>query len=61
MIKKALDFLRESRAELARVTWPTREAIIGGTAAVILVSAIFVAFMWVIDLLVSRGLSLLMK
>jgi preprotein translocase subunit SecE len=61
MIKKAVDFLRESRAELERVTWPTREAIIGGTAAVILVSAIFVAFMWVIDLLVSRGLSLLMK
>ncbi len=61
MFEKAIDFLRETRAELSRVTWPSREAIIGGTAAVILVSAIFVAFMWVIDLLLTRGLSLLLK
>jgi len=61
MFKKVNDFLRETKAELSRVTWPSREAIIGGTAAVILVSGIFVAFMWVVDLLLTRGLALLIK
>ena len=57
---KLIRFLRESKAETARMTWPTRDAIIGGTAVVIGVSAIFVIFMWVIDLIVSKLLISLM-
>ncbi|WP_034384829.1 preprotein translocase subunit SecE [Deinococcus sp. YIM 77859] len=31
-----IQYLRESRAELARVTWPTRQGVIEGTQAVLI-------------------------
>lgn len=60
-IQKGLEFLREVRAELERVTWPTREAIIGGTLAVIFVSGVLTLYIWIADLLVSRVIALLMR
>ncbi|MCD6086396.1 MAG: preprotein translocase subunit SecE [Candidatus Hydrothermae bacterium] len=61
MIRKFMNFLKESKAELQRVTWPTKEAIIGGTAAVLLLSLILVIYMWVIDLTLSRLFSMLLS
>ncbi len=61
MIRKFINFVRESKAELQRVTWPTKEAIIGGTAAVILLSLILVIYMWIIDLSLSRLFSMLIS
>ncbi|HDM90005.1 MAG: preprotein translocase subunit SecE [Candidatus Hydrothermae bacterium] len=61
MIRKFINFLKESKAELQRVTWPTKEAIIGGTAAVLLLSLILVIYMWVIDLTLSRLFSMLLS
>lgn len=61
MINKLITFIKESIAEAKRVTWPTREAIIGGTVVVILVSLFLVVFMWIIDLIVTRFLALLMR
>jgi preprotein translocase subunit SecE len=60
-LSKAINFLKECKAELSRVTWPTREAIIGGTLVVILVSLVLVFFMWAIDLLITRILSLFLR
>ena len=31
-----IQYLRDSRAELARVTWPTRQQVIDGTQAVLI-------------------------
>ena len=31
-----MQYLRDSRAELARVTWPSRQAVIEGTQAVLI-------------------------
>jgi preprotein translocase subunit SecE len=59
-VNRLIRFLKESKAETARMTWPTRDAIIGGTAVVIGVSAVFVIFMWVVDLIISRLLISLM-
>ncbi len=59
-IQQALTFLREVRAELNRVTWPTREAVIGGTVAVIVLSLILVIYMGIIDFIVTKILGLLM-
>ena len=61
MIRKFMNFLKESKAELQRVTLPTKEAIIGGTAAVLLLSLILVIYMWVIDLTLSRLFSMLLS
>ncbi len=59
-IQQAVTFLREVRAELNRVTWPTREAVIGGTVAVIVLSLILVVYMGIIDFIVTKLLGLLM-
>ncbi len=59
-INQLVNFIKESRAELNRVTWPTREAIIGGTMVVILVSLILVIYMGVVDFIVTKILGFLM-
>ena len=37
MLEKTMTFLRESVAELKRVTWPTRKEIMGSTLVVVVV------------------------
>ncbi len=45
-------FLPEVRAELAKVTFPTRSEVISTTAVVIITSAIFAFFLWVADIVI---------
>ena len=52
-------FLRESRAELRKVTWPTRNELITYTAVVIVSTAICALFLGVVDLIFSQLLGLL--
>jgi preprotein translocase subunit SecE len=59
-VRGLVQYLKETKAETARMTWPTREAVIGGTAVVIGVSAVFVAFMWLVDLIISKLLMTVM-
>ncbi len=59
-LQQAITFLREVRAELNRVTWPTREAVIGGTVAVIVLSLILVIYMGIVDFIVTKILGFLM-
>ena len=43
-------FLTEVRNELKRVTWPSQKEVYATTVMVILVSAFFGLFLWVVDL-----------
>ena len=60
-IQQLIDFIRESKIETSRVTWPTKEAIIGGTAVVILVSLALVIYMGILDFIIVRLLNLLIR
>jgi len=60
-IRSLIKFLNDSYMELKRVTWPSYEMIAGGTAAVILVSLVFVIYMWIIDLIVTQLLGLILR
>jgi len=42
-------FFKESRAELRKVTWPTREEAMNLTAAVIVMTVVIAAFLGIID------------
>lgn len=53
MLSEGIQFLKESWAEFRRMTWPTREALWGGTLAVLWVSAILTVFIWLSDLVSS--------
>ena len=51
MIEKMTTFLRESRVELKKVIWPTREETIRYTATVIAMSACLAVFLGGLDYL----------
>ncbi len=48
-MKGLLQYLRNSRAELGRVTWPTRSEVVQATQATLLFVLITVAFLLVAD------------
>jgi preprotein translocase subunit SecE len=47
---KAVQFLREVRAELRKVTWPTRKQTVGSTVVVIILVMIVSFFLGAVDL-----------
>jgi preprotein translocase subunit SecE len=50
---RARTFLVEVRAELGRVTWPTRREVWATTVVVILISALFGIYLYFIDLILT--------
>jgi len=58
-VKTILQYLRNSRAELGRVTWPTRSEVIQSTQATLLFVLITVAFLLVADTTLGNLIGLL--
>jgi len=48
-------FLTEVRNELKRVTWPTQKEVYATTILVILTSAFFGVFLWLVDLALTSA------
>ena len=47
MFQRLIQYLRNSRAELARVTWPTRDEVVQATQATlvfVIITALFLLF-----------------
>jgi preprotein translocase subunit SecE len=61
IIAKPINFLREVRAELGKVAWSTRQELMSSTLVVIVVTAILGVFIGVLDIFLSKLLSLLFK
>jgi len=53
MFEKIRTFLRESYAELKRVTWPTRKEVLASTLVVVIVVGILMLFIGVFDFILS--------
>lgn len=53
-------YLRETRGELRKVTWPTREESGRLTAIVLAVTLAFAVFLWVFDYIFSNGFRLIL-
>ena len=51
---KPLQFVREVRAELKKVSWPTREEVLRYSIIVLVALVVFTAFVFGIDLLFER-------
>lgn len=51
-------FLKEVRAEMMKVTWPTLQELRGSTVLVIIVSVFFAVYIAVIDLILSNLIKL---
>jgi len=58
---KPISFIKEVKAELGKVAWSTRQELIGSTVVVIASTAIVAVFIGIIDLLLSKFLTVLFK
>jgi len=54
-------YIKETRAELRKVTWPSREEAVNLTAIVVAVTAAMAAFLGVIDYLFSKLFGLIIR
>ena len=53
-INRALQFLTQARAELKKVTWPTRKQTLASTAVVMVVVAIIAIYLGVVDFILAK-------
>jgi preprotein translocase subunit SecE len=51
-----LQFLQQTRAEVAKVVWPTRREVLLTTLMVFILSAVAATFFSLVDLLIRTGL-----
>ena len=48
-------FLTETRSEMRKVTFPSREEVMGTTIVVLVASVIFAFYLWVADLVILQA------
>ena len=56
MAVNPFQFLQQSRAEIAKVTWPTRREVTTTTMMVLLMAVLAAIFFFLVDLLIRTGL-----
>ena len=61
ILQKPANFLKEVKTELGKVSWSTRQELVGATLVVIVITFITAAFIGIIDLLLSKGLSIVFR
>ena len=53
-MNKIIKFIKEARAELKKVNWPTRKELIDSTKVVLITSLLLAVFIGVIDFILSQ-------
>ena len=59
--RSSVEFLKETRKEMNNVSWPGRKEVTGTTLVVIAAVFFFGFFLWVVDIIVSAGMSFIFK
>jgi preprotein translocase subunit SecE len=60
MIKKTKKFLDDVQFEMKKVSWPTFDELRGAVYVVLTLSLLFAVFLFVVDLVLNRVLSILL-
>jgi preprotein translocase subunit SecE len=60
-VATSIQFLREVKAELKKVTWPSRKQTLGSTVVVLVVVAIISLFLGVVDMGLSSLIRLVLR
>lgn len=60
MANKVTNFFKEIQLEMSKVSWPTREELIGSTLIVIMSLAILSAFIGICDVVLSTVVNVIM-
>jgi preprotein translocase subunit SecE len=61
MANKVTKFFSEAKAELNKVTWPTKDEVKGSTLVVIVLTGLLAGFIFVFDTIFSRLITFLIK
>jgi len=61
VISKVTEFLQLVKAELQKVTWPTRKETYGSTVVVIMLVLMVAVFLWVVDSALSAAIRALLN
>ncbi|MDD5729626.1 MAG: preprotein translocase subunit SecE [Candidatus Omnitrophica bacterium] len=61
IFKKTANFLNEVKVELTKVSWSTRDELMGATTVVIVITLILAFYIGFIDLGLTKGLSVILK
>ena len=61
MIDKVKNFFGEVRAEMQKVTWPTREELTGSTGVVLMTMFFLSTFIGIADFVLSYVLAVIMR
>jgi preprotein translocase subunit SecE len=54
-------FFTEVRAEMKKVSFPSRDEVVGTTVVVLITSVVFAIFLWAADMLIIQGYQLILK
>ncbi|HEU0264588.1 MAG TPA: preprotein translocase subunit SecE [Geobacterales bacterium] len=61
MLTKTMDFLKEVRAEMGRVTWPSRKETLATTALVVVIVLIIAVYLWGSDMLLTAAVQKVLR
>ncbi len=53
------EFFRETQSEMKKVTWPTKNEVVGTTVVVIAATLVFALFLWGCDLVFYKAIDFL--
>ncbi len=56
MAANPVKFINETRAEIAKVVWPTRREVVLTTVMVFIMAALMATFFSLVDLVIRQGL-----
>ena len=58
---KVIQFLREVKIELIKVSWPKKDELIGSTTVVLILSSILALFIGIVDNVISKIVLLILS
>jgi len=61
MYKKVIQFFKEVKNELKKVTWPGRKEVINSTVVVLIATAALTLFLYVVDVGLSKLVGMVIK
>ncbi|MHB8137207.1 MAG: preprotein translocase subunit SecE [Smithellaceae bacterium] len=54
IMDKAIQFVSQAKAELKKVTWPTRKQTLASTGVVMVIVAVMALYLGIIDLILAK-------
>jgi preprotein translocase subunit SecE len=52
---KIKEFLQETRSEMRKVSFPSRDEVVGTTIVVLITSFVFAVYLYFVDFLIQKG------